>query len=194
MYRQRKWKGGEKAMRTCFIASVLALVSIGVLALTQTAAEERKFSTPAYEISHYALVPLRAITEWLGATVEYDSGHIVVALADRRVELDIGKKSATINGESTELPVAPRLIKGTAYVPVRMLAEGLGAQVEYERAGPTVIIRRAEQVARFAVKPYRVQKKRPGTYKKRRRSAAWQHYYETGCTGMLEGRCKHRGD
>jgi len=81
------------------------------------------------------MVPLRAISEGLGAKVEYDSksrkGKITVILGDRKVEIWIGETTGFVNGKKVTLEVPPEIKKGRTFVPVRFVSEGLGCKVDW---------------------------------------------------------------
>lgn len=81
------------------------------------------------------LVPLRTISEELGAKVDFDKGQevITVVYKDTTIKVTIGSKSATINGEKKALQVAPQVVNGITYVPIRFVGEALGGVVEYQK-------------------------------------------------------------
>ena len=81
------------------------------------------------------LVPLRTISEELGADVNYDnmSKKITVIYKDSIVGAVLGSKHASVNGHKTELQVEPQIIKGTTYVPIRFIGEALGGLVDYQK-------------------------------------------------------------
>lgn len=81
------------------------------------------------------LVPLRTISEELGAKVGFDhqTQKITVSYKDSMVVATIGSKSAMVNGNKKELQVAPQVIKNTTYVPIRFIGEALGALVDYQK-------------------------------------------------------------
>lgn len=56
----------------------------------------------------------------------------VYAQADTIVKLIVGSKEATVNGKSVLLDVPPQIIKGRTLVPLRFIAEALGAKVDFE--------------------------------------------------------------
>jgi len=85
----------------------------------------------AYDMKGTAVVPLRAICEWMGAQVYYDAGTIRVASGDNRIILRIGESVAGVNGRQVEVGMPVMEFSGTACVPARFLASALGATVEY---------------------------------------------------------------
>jgi len=89
------------------------------------------------------LVPLRAIFESLGATLEWDSetSRILGVKGDIRVDLFVGSRTAVVNGRTVMLDLAPTIVSGRTMVPVRFIAESLGAKVLWDEATRTVDIR-----------------------------------------------------
>lgn len=88
------------------------------------------------------LVPLRAIFEALGATVEWngDTQTVVSTLDDTTVSLTINAKTAYKNGNSFSLLAAPQIIDNRTLVPVRFIAESFGLDVSWEADTKTVLI------------------------------------------------------
>lgn len=76
-------------------------------------------------------VPMRSIFERMGATVVYQSGNINATRNRTTVALTIGSSRALIDGQPTQLDVAPFIIGATTYVPLRFIAQSLGANVDY---------------------------------------------------------------
>jgi hypothetical protein len=56
------------------------------------------------------------------------------------VELRIGSTTALVNGKSVALEVAPRIVAGHTFVPVRFVGEAFGSQVSWTAATRTVVI------------------------------------------------------
>jgi len=82
------------------------------------------------------LVPMRAIFEALGATVQWDEATSTVTASRREavVVLVIGSRIAWVNGPSHQLDVAPVIAGGRTLVPLRFVAEALGAEVGWDGA------------------------------------------------------------
>jgi hypothetical protein len=76
-------------------------------------------------------VPLRGIFERLGASVVYQNGQINSTKGSTSVSLQIGSQQATVNGQPQTLDVAPFIVGATTYVPLRFVAQSLGAVVDY---------------------------------------------------------------
>lgn len=86
------------------------------------------------------LVPLRAIFETLDATVDYDPSTKTITgkQDDKTIILKINDKVATVNGEKIVLDVPATIVNESTLVPVRFIAESLGAAVEWRNK--TVLI------------------------------------------------------
>jgi len=88
------------------------------------------------------LVPLRAIFEALGATVEWEqSTQTVTAVKDDiTIILKIGDSFLTKNGERIALDVPAKIVGGRTLVPARAVAESFGADVQWDGTTRTVTI------------------------------------------------------
>ena len=89
------------------------------------------------------LVPLRGVLEKLGAYVSYDSVRREVRAVrnEAQIRLPIGGTTARVDGRSVPLDAPARIVNGSTMVPLRFVAEALGARVDYEAATGTVAIR-----------------------------------------------------
>jgi hypothetical protein len=85
-------------------------------------------------------VPLRGIFERMGATVVYSAGQINATGNNRTISLRIGSTSATVNGQSQTIDVAPFIIGASTYVPLRFVAQALGATVNWDGTNHVVAI------------------------------------------------------
>jgi hypothetical protein len=85
-------------------------------------------------------VPLRGIFERLGASVVYENREINSTKGDISVSLRIGSREATVNGQQQVVDVAPFIVGATTYVPLRFIAQSLGAVVDYNGAMRRVAI------------------------------------------------------
>jgi Copper amine oxidase N-terminal domain len=89
-------------------------------------------------------VPLRGIFERLGAQVVYAAGTINATKGPTTVSLHIGSTQGVVNGQPQLLDVAPFIVGATTYVPLRFIAQSLGAQVGYDANTQTVAINMAQ--------------------------------------------------
>jgi len=83
------------------------------------------------------LVPARAIFETLDYNVSWDQENQIVVAEKYGVQLalQIGNSNAYANGVEVPLTVAPKVVKGTTYVPLRFISEAIGFTVDWH--GPT---------------------------------------------------------
>ena len=86
------------------------------------------------------MVPIRVIAESLGAEVEWnDAEKKVIIKGETNVELIIGEKSITVNGEKKETDVAAKIIGGRTFLPLRSVTEGLNKTVDWDERGLIII-------------------------------------------------------
>lgn len=80
------------------------------------------------------MVPFRFIGEALGATVgwESQSKKITYRLGEVNIAFQVGQAWVEVNGQRRQLEVAPQLVGGTTMVPLRVVAEYLGAAVSWD--------------------------------------------------------------
>jgi len=90
------------------------------------------------------LVPVRYLLEFLDAQVKWDQEKrqvtIIAPRLNKVIALTIGSKKATVNGEESLLETAAELIDNISYVPVRFIAEAMGARVDWDHERRTVVI------------------------------------------------------
>lgn len=88
------------------------------------------------------LVPLRAIFEAIGATIDWDGQtQTVTATKDETtIKLKIKDEKATKNGENVNLTTPAQIIGSSTYVPVRFIAEAFGSQVNWDETTESVYI------------------------------------------------------
>lgn len=88
------------------------------------------------------MVPMRGIFEALGATLTYDPTTRTVQAQrnNEGVELTFGSRIAKKNGAEILLDTPPSIIKNVTYVPMRFIAESLGAKLSYDKANMRLTI------------------------------------------------------
>ncbi|MBE7052650.1 MAG: hypothetical protein E7391_00040 [Ruminococcaceae bacterium] len=88
------------------------------------------------------LVPLRAIFEALGATVEWDDATKTASgkLGAKTVSLQINNTVAKVNGADVTLDVPAQIVNSRTLVPVRFISESLGALVGWNGDTRTVTV------------------------------------------------------
>ena len=93
-------------------------------------------------INSRTMVPLRAIFEALGASVEWDDATKTVksAKGDITIELTIGAKELKKNGTAVALDVPGQIVDSRTMVPVRAISEAYECEVNWDDATKTVLI------------------------------------------------------
>jgi len=93
-----------------------------------------KFDQEPFIEDGRTLVPLRAIFEALGATVEWDEKtSTVTANKDGvEIELQIGSNEMKVGDEVKILDVPAKISGGRTMVPVRAISEAFGCKVEWD--------------------------------------------------------------
>ncbi|HLS88978.1 MAG TPA: N-acetylmuramoyl-L-alanine amidase family protein [Sphingobacteriaceae bacterium] len=103
---------------------------------------------PPRIVNDRTLVPIRVISEYLGAGVEWveETQQVHITWGDRGIVLTIGEQQAWVDGKPFDLDVAPQIMAtatvGRTMVPLRFAGEALGAQVGWDEATRTVTVAR----------------------------------------------------
>ena len=84
-------------------------------------------------LGNFAMVPLRFVTEGLGAVVDYDSAQntVTLILGSRTIVLWPGSTLAKVDNVVVTLARAPVIVGDRTMVPVRFVSECFGAMVDY---------------------------------------------------------------
>ncbi len=88
------------------------------------------------------LVPLRGLFERLDAEVLWDGAEKKITVNGRNtsVVMTVGSKEALVNGKTVQMGIAPQLMNERTMIPVRFVAENLGAKVKWDEENKTVVI------------------------------------------------------
>ena len=88
------------------------------------------------------LVPLRAIFEALGAEVSWypEDRTIVAVRGDTTVYMQVDDWYMSVNDEWIALDAPPRIVNDRTLIPLRAVAEALGAQVGWDEATQTATV------------------------------------------------------
>ncbi|MCM3342514.1 copper amine oxidase N-terminal domain-containing protein [Paenibacillus sp. MER TA 81-3] len=84
------------------------------------------------------MVPLRVISENLGATVNWSNSEVTLTKDNMKVILTPNSTSAKKNGEKITLDVKPYVKNNRVIVPLRFIAETFGCKVDYSNSTVTV--------------------------------------------------------
>jgi hypothetical protein len=87
-------------------------------------------------------VPIRFLSERLGASVQWEPVGQKIAIRDEQTDIRIavGQTVGTVNGESIELEAVPFTEGGTAYVPLRFVTGVLGVRTIWDGSTSTVLL------------------------------------------------------
>ena len=101
------------------------------------------------------MLPVRFVAESLGATVEWDGATSTAAITseDIEIKITIGAEYAVVNNEAVKLDVPAFIENDRTYMPVRFVAESLGATVKWDGATSTATIT-LEEFTPFPVETY----------------------------------------
>lgn len=100
------------------------------------------------------LLPMRATFAALGASIGYDpKGRLIVARsAAHELRLTLGSREAVVDGRAVMLDVPARIIAARTYVPLRFVAQALGAVVGYDaRANVVNVVSSASKLTTTAI-------------------------------------------
>ena len=88
------------------------------------------------------MLPVRFVAENLGATVGWDDATKTVSVksADATIEIVIGATTAKVNGKEITLDSPAFIENSRTYLPVRVVAENLGATVAWDDATKTATL------------------------------------------------------
>ena len=108
---------------------------------------------PAFILDNRTLVPVRIVSENLGAQVTWkqDTRQVQIETGSTSITLTIGSSEALVNGETVELydgvPATMAAVGDLTrtMVPIRFVSEQLGAQVEFDSDSDTVRITTAQE-------------------------------------------------
>ena len=81
------------------------------------------------------MVPIRVITELLGGTADWneETKEVMLTIDGKVIRMTVGVVLEKYG-------VAPVIINGRTYVPIRFVADELGAETDWDEAAKTVII------------------------------------------------------
>lgn len=102
--------------------------------------QEYYFDRQPYMTNNRVLVPLRGIASLMGAEVRWWNDMVLLKTAQGEVQLRPGQRQAVVDGVALTLDVAPENCDGRVMVPLRFVAEGLQATVEWHQQQQTVEI------------------------------------------------------
>lgn len=130
----------KKRIKKIFISTILIMAIINSTPIFASQLIPVYFDSHPMELSENpiiqngtTLVPFRSIFEELGFKVEWDATTQTVRGYNDNVDilLKLGNTTATVNGESKQLLVAPKVVNGNTMVPLRFVSESAGYNVNW---------------------------------------------------------------
>lgn len=103
---------------------------------------ETEIDTAPVIIDGRTLVPIRAIIEAMGGSVNWndDTKTAELTYIENTIELTIDSTEAYFNGTASELDTAPSIIDGRTLLPIRFIAESFEFDVEWNGESRTITI------------------------------------------------------
>ena len=101
-----------------------------------------KFARAPYTENDRTMVPMRAIFEYLGCTVDWEDGvqSITAKKDSTTIIMSINSPVMYVNGDAVRLDAAPALMTDTTFVPLRAVSESLGCDVTWSEETRSVFI------------------------------------------------------
>ncbi|WP_145950351.1 copper amine oxidase N-terminal domain-containing protein [Paenibacillus sp. Y412MC10] len=136
-----------KKLMLSAVAAVLVLSGTSTLKPVNAAApievllDGKKISfpdaKPFQDAQGSVMVPIRFVSEALGAKVGWtkNNGQVAVQVnnGDHTVNMTVGQTTATVNGKAKSYGTKIVLQKNRTFVPLRLVSEGLGQTVEWDK-------------------------------------------------------------
>jgi len=88
------------------------------------------------------LSPLRDIFDAIGESYKYDEATqtITMSIDDDTLIMHVGKTNALINGKEIQSQIAPKIINGSVFLPIRFVFESFGCPVKWEDKRSRIVI------------------------------------------------------
>lgn len=134
-------------MKKVLSGFVMALILIITSSTTYAADTDFKIKVDGFVIAsvvkpeiknNRVMVPLRVISENLGAKVNWSNSEITLTKSKIKVTLKLNSSTAVINGKTVLLDVKPFLKNNHTIVPLRFISEAFGCTVNYKNSIVTV--------------------------------------------------------
>jgi hypothetical protein len=109
---------------------------------------EPPLTVAPYIASGRTMVPVRAISQGLGAKVEWlpEDKSVTITMTDgigtTFIIMRVGSKIAYVNQTPVTLDNPPEIKNGTTFIPLRFVTENMGCSVEYESQSKMITIQR----------------------------------------------------
>ena len=126
----------------CLMLTMVCFAADITVTLDGEVVDCESYGSPATIVEGRTLVPLRAIFEALGATVEWDqvTRTVTSEMGGTTIQLTVGSDTLYKNDEPVTLDVPGQIINDRTMVPARAIAEAYGVGVEWDAATRTVVL------------------------------------------------------
>ena len=142
------------ALLILIFGSSVALVSAHQSPTIRIDGQLRSFDPFCQIVDNRTMVPLRFVMEdpAFQAKVQWDGRlqKVTIQSSDKTFELFIGNRKVLVDGKSVYLDTAPYIYQNRTFVPIRFLAEQMGATVSWNAAISEVEIETNRQTQVFA--------------------------------------------
>lgn len=110
--------------------------------------ESVTFEVPPFMKNGSVMVPFRTLFEQLGLKVTWnkDKQTIIGEKEGTTIKMQVGLPNAEVNGKTISLAVAPTIVSGNTFVPLRFIAESLNAKVDWEAGRKLAVIQSKQQI------------------------------------------------
>ncbi len=129
-------------------ADITIMLQIGNPNMTVNGAEKAidEQGTAPVLINDRTLLPVRAVVEEMGGSVEWveDTQTVILAYGSDTITLQIDNPTAYLNDEAKTLDTAPMIIGDRTMMPIRFIAESFGFNVGWDDATQTATVSKAE--------------------------------------------------
>lgn len=109
------------------------IATIGSNIITVDGSKEEVDVAPYISAEDRTMVPVRFISEYLGASVEWieSSQKVIVRSEEHIIELQIGSNVYYIDGKKHTMDTQPVLLNSRTFLPIRYISEALKCEIEY---------------------------------------------------------------
>lgn len=103
---------------------------------------DAKFDTPPVIKEGRTLIPVRAISEGMGAEVEWNEEEKIVTITkgDKVIVFKLAENKVFVDEAEIVIDVPAKVMNNRTMVPLRFIAEQLGLNVEYDEETQTIVI------------------------------------------------------
>lgn len=141
------------ALNLAAVAAGAALFS--GLAAADAGTAEAAEKTYAYTDKGSSFVPLRALKQLPGFSVEWNaaSKQAVITEGGVKATLSLGQKTVSIGGKSRALSQAPFTENGTVFVPLRFILDQFGVTVKRQPSAGAIVLEQAGELLKVPELP-----------------------------------------